>query len=128
MPWWDSPVAPVVDTFAEIVFPIPWPINTFSTLVIKRLYPLWYLRKLVLPLKYSIFSMLLGLGLILRLGSRDSVLRVPQYLIPYRKKKSGHKISSVKKILGKNFATGKIIRHILLTNFFARLSGNINWI
>ena len=97
------PVAPVVDKFAEIVSPIPWPINRFSTPVIKRLYPLWYLRKLVPPLKYSIFSMLLGLGLILRLGSRDSVLRVSQYLIPYRKKKSGHKISSVKIIVGKKF-------------------------
>ena len=49
--------------------------------------------------------------------------------IPYWKKKSWHKISSVKKIVVKNFVTAKTIRHFLLTtNFFAWLSENINWI
>ena len=43
--------------------------------------------------------------------------------VPYRKKKSRHKISSVK-----YFLTGKIIRHFLPTNFFAWLSENINGI
>ena len=42
-------------------------------------------------------------------------------------KKSRHKISSVKKIVGKNFVTGKIICHFLPAIFFAWLSGN-NWI
>ena len=46
--------------------------------------------------------------------------------IPYRKKKNRRKISSVKKIFGKKFVTGKIIRHFLPTNFFVWLSENIN--
>ena len=44
--------------------------------------------------------------------------------IPYWKKKSRHKILSVKKIVIKHFVTGKINRHFLPKNFFAWLSKN----
>ena len=48
--------------------------------------------------------------------------------VPYRKKRSRHKISFVKKPSLKNFVAGRIIRHFLPTNFFAWLSENINCI
>ena len=46
--------------------------------------------------------------------------------VPYRKKKSWHKILSVKKPPVKKFVTGKIIRHFSETKFFDWLSENIN--
>ena len=49
-------------------------------------------------------------------------------LVPYRKKKVGIKFRWQNKSSIKNFVTGKIIRHLLPTNFFAWLSENINWI
>ena len=53
----------------------------------------------------------------------ESLINDEDFALPYQKKKSRDKISSVK-----NFVTGKIIRHFLQTNFFAWLSENINWI
>ena len=49
-------------------------------------------------------------------------------LVPYWKKKVGIKFRWQNKSSIKNFVTGKIIRHLLPTNFFAWLSENINWI
>ena len=48
--------------------------------------------------------------------------------VPYRKKRSRHKISLLKKPSVKNLVTGKKFRHFLLTNIFAWLSENINCI
>ena len=49
-------------------------------------------------------------------------------LVPYQKKKVDIKFRWKNKSSIKNFVTGKIIRHLLPTNFFAWLSENINWI
>ena len=49
-----------------------------------------------------------------------TILAFSKLYVRYRKKKSQHKISSLK-----NFVTGKIIRHFLATNFFAWLSEKI---